>query len=232
MYIYKYLYIERETRLVNLCCICGTCLLYFCPIDCYGGGLPCVCCAPVAGSADRSTLLLSVPGQADLLALGTAGVGVYRSNVVGPGHEVGGMIITSCTGRPCALLSDTKSHCVRRVDLITLESTVVAGAVGCAGHRDGEALRARFQRPLGLAELNDGSVIVCDSGNHCIRILAQRPDGSCTVTTLAGTPKAPGCTDGVWTASRFLAPGAIAALAPRGALISANIQVASMLICC
>lgn len=43
-----------------------------------------------------------------------------------------------------------------------------------AGLADGPVHRALFQRPTGLATLDDGSVAIADHGNHRVRLLHQR----------------------------------------------------------
>ena len=74
----------------------------------------------------------------------------------------------------------------------------------CAGHpsetafRDGHSVEARFNTIAGLAIERDGSVIVSDTYNHCLRRVS--PLGS--VTTVAGNGKA-GFADGVGADARF-----------------------------
>ena len=66
---------------------------------------------------------------------------------------------------------------------------IVAGS-GRRGHADGTATSAAFDTPSGLAVLDDGSVLVADTGNHCIRRIAPRTGGrrGLVVTTVAGVP--------------------------------------------
>lgn len=59
------------------------------------------------------------------------------------------------------------------------ESATVRG-----GFRNGPANQARFNGPLALAVAADGSVLVADSGNHCIRRIKNG-----IVTTVAGDPR-------------------------------------------
>ncbi|MDY3617637.1 S-layer homology domain-containing protein [Agathobaculum sp.] len=60
-----------------------------------------------------------------------------------------------------------------------------------AGYRDGKGADARFRFPQGLRLLEDGTLLVADAGNHCVR--AVLPDGM--VITLIGTGEA-GYSDG------------------------------------
>ncbi|KAA0153016.1 hypothetical protein FNF29_03536 [Cafeteria roenbergensis] len=81
---------------------------------------------------------------------------------------------------------------VRASDDAQVSDAIVAGS-GRRAHRDGAAPSAAFNGPSGLAVLDDGSVLVADSGNHCIRRIAPRRSGGrgLVVTTVAGRPPAP-----------------------------------------
>jgi sugar lactone lactonase YvrE len=82
--------------------------------------------------------------------------------------------------------------------------TVLAGD-GVAEPRDGEAHRARFADPFGVAVAADGTIFVADGiGSHRVRALS--PDGS--VTTLAGGER--GFHDGLGADARFDTPSGIA----------------------
>jgi hypothetical protein len=92
---------------------------------------------------------------------------------------------------------------------------VLAGD-GRPGTADGEAVRASFSEPFGIAATADGSVFVTDAGNaHRVRRIAA--DG--VVSTLAGDLA--GFEDGVGTAARFDTPSGIAE-GPDGALYVAD----------
>jgi sugar lactone lactonase YvrE len=84
--------------------------------------------------------------------------------------------------------------------------TVLAGD-GVAEWRDGDAYRARFTDPFGVAATVDGTLYVAD-GIASHRIRAISPDGS-RVTTLAGGTR--GFADGVGAAARFDTPSGLAA---------------------
>jgi sugar lactone lactonase YvrE len=92
---------------------------------------------------------------------------------------------------------------------------VLAGD-GVPEPRDGEAHRARFADPFGVAVAPDGTIYVADGvGSHRIRRIA--PDG--TVTTLAGGVR--GFEDGTGAAARFDTPSGVA-VAPDGAVYIAD----------
>jgi len=101
------------------------------------------------------------------------------------------------------LIVDRGAHAIRRADAKG-EVTTLAGALGQAGHRDGSAAEARFDRPGGAAYCPGGEVFVTDTGNHCIRRI-----GSSGVATVAGRPGSPGRRDDQGASAELLAPGAL-----------------------
>ena len=91
--------------------------------------------------------------------------------------------------------------------------------------RDGTALEALFDRPVGLAADSQGNIYVADSGNHVIRRLTAA--GS--VETVAGSGRE-GTKDGPALEAEFRTPVALA-FAPDGTLFivdSAGAQVRSL----
>ncbi|GMF23059.1 unnamed protein product [Phytophthora fragariaefolia] len=74
-----------------------------------------------------------------------------------------------------------------QVDDIThgVDMFVLAGT-GKKGWRDGPALEASFNSPLGVCEYEDGTIIVADTGNHCIRQIRRSANGKLVVKTIAG----------------------------------------------
>ena len=79
-------------------------------------------------------------------------------------------------------IADSRNHCVRALSADGQVETV-AGAPGVSGFADGLGDRALFFAPAGLAIAADGSLLVADTGNHCIRRIT--PAG--LVTTYAGS---------------------------------------------
>jgi sugar lactone lactonase YvrE len=100
-------------------------------------------------------------------------------------------------------VADTGNNAIRR---ITPDGSVttIAGD-GLAGYRDGPGPQARFNGPVGLGVDATGRVIVADTYNDRIRVIA--PDG--TVSTLAGTGT-PGAMDGPAALAQFDTPCGIA----------------------
>ncbi len=79
-------------------------------------------------------------------------------------------------------IADSRNHCVRALSPDSRVETV-AGTPGVSGFADGRGDRALFFAPAGLAVAADGSLLVADTGNHCIRRIT--PAG--LVTTYAGS---------------------------------------------
>jgi sugar lactone lactonase YvrE len=83
-------------------------------------------------------------------------------------------------------------HVIYTYDIYTKEHKVFAGTRGTGGWKDGERLQSEFYTPSQLVVDQDGSVVVADRGNHCIRRISR--DGM--VTTLIGKGGVAGYVDG------------------------------------
>jgi sugar lactone lactonase YvrE len=84
--------------------------------------------------------------------------------------------------------------------------TTLAGSAGVYGSADGIGTVASFFQPAGIAVDSTGSVYVADSGNNIIRKITS--DG--VVTTLAGSEKVTGSTNGTRDAASFNSPEGVA----------------------
>ncbi len=102
-------------------------------------------------------------------------------------------------------VADTFNHTIRK---IAPDGTVttLAGAPGRKGSVDGPGPLARFFHPSALAIDAQGGLYVADNGNETIRKIS--PAGE--VTTLAGTARHGGYTDGIAATARFRAPTGVA----------------------
>lgn len=127
-------------------------------------------------------------------------------------NEPSGLVID---GKGNLYVSDSGNQRIRYIDLQKGTVTTVAGG-GTAlakqdlyvpgDYADGEAGKARFNFPLGLALTEEGGLIVADSQNHAIRYVW---DGQ--VTTLAGVPgSTSGEADGIEGYARMHRPTGIA----------------------
>jgi sugar lactone lactonase YvrE len=89
---------------------------------------------------------------------------------------------------------EMQNHVVRRVDARTRIITTIAGTgqPGFSGD-GGPAAKAQLRQPHSIAFASDGSLLICDIGNHRIR----RVDLSAgTISTFAGTGEAAPTPDG------------------------------------
>jgi sugar lactone lactonase YvrE len=114
------------------------------------------------------------------------------------------------------IVANTGAHTIMRVNLISNQTSIIAGADGSSGDADGSAALARFNGPVGLAVAEDGAIFVADTYNDRIRIITR--DGQ--VRTLAGGVE-PGFADAVGAEARFDTPCGIA-IAEDGALLVAD----------
>ena len=79
-------------------------------------------------------------------------------------------------------IADTGNHCIRKLDMATMQVTTVAGLVCtdkeeveyyAGDYLDGPAETAKFSSPMGLSFSADGTLFISDSGNGAIRRLAN-----------------------------------------------------------
>src|SRR5665213_1308555 len=98
-------------------------------------------------------------------------------------------------------IADTANSTIRKITWDGVVTTV-AGMAGTPGAVNGVGVAARFNLPTGVVMDLSGNAYVTDAGNDTIRKVT--PSGA--VTTLAGTPGAPGFTDGPGTTARFNNP--------------------------
>jgi DNA-binding beta-propeller fold protein YncE len=73
-------------------------------------------------------------------------------------------------------VADTFNHAIRKITAGMV--TTVAGEHGEDGCLDGDVATARFNYPMGVLCLDDGTLLVCDSGNGRIRTLRGREVGT------------------------------------------------------
>jgi hypothetical protein len=90
----------------------------------------------------------------------------------------------------------------------TGELVLVAGKLGGAGDLDGIGAAARFRNPFAVAKDGAGHLFVTDVEGHVVRQIDLQTGA---VITLAGSPGAPGSSDGAGAVARFHGPAGIAA---------------------
>ncbi len=96
-------------------------------------------------------------------------------------------------------VADTDNH---RVRMITLAGVVTPPAGGAMGFLNAVGTNAKFKNPAGVAITHDGTVLITDSSNHCVRSIS--PSGA--TTTLAGSCLSSGFADSVGTNAKFSTP--------------------------
>jgi len=67
-------------------------------------------------------------------------------------------------------VADTGNNAIRRIDTYG-NVTTIAGVPGEWGFYDGEADKALFNEPMGIAIREDGVIFVADTGNHQLRVI-------------------------------------------------------------
>jgi hypothetical protein len=101
-------------------------------------------------------------------------------------------VVAANLGRPrglCAIskteiaLGDIIHHTVSILNTATKTVTPLAGMTDQTGHVNANGTSARFNRPYGLCRLPDGSLLVADANNNCLRQVTIAGD----VTDYAGT---------------------------------------------
>lgn len=104
-------------------------------------------------------------------------------------------------------VSDAEAHTVRRIGTDAVVSTL-AGKAGVSGAKNASGINAEFREPRGLVEFAPGVLLVCDSGNHCLRQILTKTRA---VTTFAGGLGVGGDVDGSIVNARFLYPSGVTA---------------------
>jgi len=133
----------------------------------------------VSDTGNNSLRLVTPAGVVSVLA-GRLNVEGYTNGAPSTARffEPSGLTFTS-TG---ILVADSLNHSIRRLDLTTYETSLLAGGGGNFGSVDGVGTAARFNYPNGVAVHNSGDVYVADTRGSSIRRIS--PSGA--VTRVAG----------------------------------------------
>jgi sugar lactone lactonase YvrE len=105
-------------------------------------------------------------------------------------------------------VTDFTDEIVAAIDLQSGETSTFAGQYGTEGTGNGVGVGAGFYGPQGLAADGRGHLYVADTQGLTLRKIDI---ATATVSTLAGSPTAPGSADGVGAAARFAAPFSVTA---------------------
>lgn len=107
-------------------------------------------------------------------------------------------IAASADGRHL-FVCDSGHHRIRLASIpgrsVLADADVVADGVdmiafaGCGrkGWKDGLVTECCFNNPTGICERADGSIVVADTGNHCIRLIDRTAGGKVAVRTIGGS---------------------------------------------
>ena len=113
------------------------------------------------------------------------------------------------------VVCDSGHHRLRLVSWVGEETASLAGT-GRKGHKDGPLVTAQFNCPTDVCVAPDGSLLVVDQGNHCIRRVDLEKG---KVTTWAGA-LVEGFENGPSTQAKFKSPVAIAIDVDNGVLVA------------
>ena len=102
-------------------------------------------------------------------------------------------------------VADTLNATIRKITPAGTVSTL-AGMAGIPGSSDGIGMATQFNYPEGIAVDGKGNIYVADTNNHTIRKISSNK----MVTTLAGTARVQGSSDGNGSEARFFLPTGIA----------------------
>lgn len=136
---------------------------------------------------------------------GTAGVS-GSTDGIGAAARFGGPTGLATDSAGNVYMSDDVNSIIRKITPGGIVTTL-AGTAGVSGSTDGTGAAARFLGLGGIAADAAGNVYVADLFNYAVRKIT--PAG--VVTTLAGTARLRGSSDGTGTAARFNEPGGVAA---------------------
>ncbi len=101
------------------------------------------------------------------------------------------------------LVADSGNHCIRSIEGDQVGT--FAGKCGFPGLENGDLQQARFNSPIGLLVMDDGSILVSEESSQRIRIISM--DGH--VSTLAGNGQY-GYLDGALQDAEFANPAGLA----------------------
>jgi sugar lactone lactonase YvrE len=153
----------------------------------------------VADALNHTIRKISPSGFAVTLA-GLAGVS-GSTDGTGGGARFNTPLGVAVAGDGTVYVADTQNQIIRKVTAAGTVTTI-AGDAQWPGSSDGTGSAARFNSPERIAVAANGTLYVCDSGNHTIRKITTGG----VVTTLAGSAGTFGSTDGVGSEARFRYP--------------------------
>jgi sugar lactone lactonase YvrE len=163
----------------------------------------------VAGLSPNATLTVTDNGG-DSLTISADGPFTFPTRLK-PGASYAVAVATLPAGEQCGLAGAAGTVVTANAAGITVTCAVptlslVAGALGGSGNRDGDRTTARFYEPQDVGSDAAGNLYIADDYNATIRKI----DASGIVTTLAGKAHQLGTADGTGAAARFNGPLSVA----------------------
>lgn len=143
----------------------------------------------VSDTGNNSLRLITPAGVVSVLA-GRLNVGGYINGAASAARffEPSGLTFTS-TG---IMVADSLNHSIRKLNLVTYETSLLAGGGGNFGNVDGVGAGARFNYPNGVAVHSSGDIYLADTRGSSIRRIS--PAG--VVTRVAGLASGDAYVDG------------------------------------
>ncbi|MBS4095554.1 MAG: hypothetical protein KGZ83_01780 [Sulfuricella sp.] len=152
----------------------------------------------VADTANNTIRKITAAGVVTTLA-GTAGTNGL-TNGTGSAARFSVPFDLTADSAGNVYVCDHGNHVIRKITPAGVVTTL-AGS-GVEGQSDGSGAAASFRWPSGIAVDSSGTVYLADTDNHVIRQITSAG----VVTTVGGTARLNGSTDGVGSAARFFNP--------------------------
>lgn len=160
----------------------------------------------IADTSNHAIRQYSLVAQAVTTVAGLAGHG---GTTDGPGSTARfqNPAFVVSDGSNNLFVTDENNHTIRKVSLLTGETSTLVGTAGSPGATDTAGGAPSFRNPRGAAIDSAGNLYIADTGNHLIRKVDPK---TATVTTIAGQAQTTGAGDGAGANARFSFPAGIA----------------------
>ena len=175
-----------------------------------------VCALTEASGKIESAIVNTITVNCGPIALLAGGLGGYGwSNGTGSDARFSYPTGIASDAAGNLYVADSESETIRKITPAGVVSAL-AGTANQTGYVDGIGSAARFRYPSGIATDTAGNVYIADAESDTIRKITATG----VVTTIAGTDKNPGSSDGTGSAAQFANPNGIAVDAAGNAYIA------------
>jgi hypothetical protein len=124
----------------------------------------------------------------------------------GPAAQFNSPSAVAVDGSGNVYIADSGNNTIREMMPGGVVTTLAGNSVLASGTDDGVGTAAQFTNPTGVAVDSNENIYVADSDNSTIREITP----GAMVTTIGGTPEAPGVGDGLGGDAQFTSPAGIA----------------------